>query len=124
MSRVCVKVGSIIPEYDNFREWLGIENHVYIGRHGRIFIGSRENREIFHYPASKWKNPYKIGRRKNLVFSREHCVLMYELWIRTKIKSDPETYNLSELKNKVLGCWCNSGDLCHGEILAKLLKEL
>ena len=38
------------------------------------------------------------------------------------IKSDPETYNLSELKNKVLGCWCNSGDLCHGEILAKLSK--
>ena len=65
MSRVCVKVGSIRSEYDNFREWLGIENHVYIGRHGRIFIGSRENREIFHYVASKWKNPYKIGRRKS-----------------------------------------------------------
>ena len=48
---------------------------------------------------------------------------MYELWIRAKIKSDLETYNLSELKNNVLGCWCNRGDLCHGEILAKLLKE-
>ena len=124
MSRTCVKVGSIRPNYNNFRDWVGVEQHIYVGRHGRIFIGSKENRTIFHYNASKWKNPYKIGKRKNLVFSREHCVLMYELWIRAKIKSDPETYNILELKDKILGCWCNHGDLCHGDVLVKLLKEI
>ena len=83
---VCVKVGSIRPKYNNFRERLKPDNHEYIGRHGRIFIGSGNSREIFHFSSSKWKNPFKIGKRKNLVFSRDHCVLMYELWIRNKIK--------------------------------------
>jgi len=28
------------------------------------------------------------------------------------------------LKDKILGCWCNNGDLCHGDVLVKLLKEI
>ena len=53
MSRVCVKVRSIRPDDNNFREWLDIENHIYVGRYGRIFIGCKENYKIFHYKASK-----------------------------------------------------------------------
>ena len=29
---------------------------------------------------------------------------------------------LTELENKVIGCWCT--DNCHGEILIKLYREL
>tara|TARA_B100001094_G_C17530686_1_gene484488 strand:- start:235 stop:510 length:276 start_codon:yes stop_codon:yes gene_type:complete len=55
------------------------DTNEYVGRHGRIFIGLGENKKIFHYNASKWKPPFKIGNRKGLNFSREHCVLIYEL---------------------------------------------
>ena len=39
------------------------------------------------------------------------------------IKEEPEEYNLEELVDKNLGCWCYP-DKCHGDILFKLLKEL
>ena len=33
MSRIYVKVGSIRPNYNNFRDWLRVEQHIYVGRH-------------------------------------------------------------------------------------------
>ena len=31
---------------------------------------------------------------------------------------------LTELENKVLGCWCENMELCHGQVLIKLYREL
>ena len=30
---------------------------------------------------------------------------------------------LTELENKVLGCWCENKELCHGQVLIKLYRE-
>lgn len=101
MSKV-VDVHGGVPEYD-----------VYIGR-----------RVPFH-PVykfdSKWANPFRVkeyGLKKSLE--------LYELYIRKKIKEQPEY--LEELRGKKLGCWCVTTDeieptVCHGQILMKLLQE-
>ena len=44
---VNVKVKFIRPGYDNLEEWLKGENNYYVGRHGRIFIGSKNEKRIF-----------------------------------------------------------------------------
>ena len=30
---------------------------------------------------------------------------------------------LTEFENKVLGCWCENMELCHGQVLIKLYRE-
>jgi len=45
---------------------------------------------------------------------------MYEKWIRLK----PELLaDIHELDGKVLGCWCDRDELCHGDVLIKLVEE-
>ena len=56
---VNVKVKFIRPEFNHLEEWMNHPDHVYIGRNGRVFIGSKENRRIFHYPSSKWKTRFR-----------------------------------------------------------------
>jgi len=65
---------------------------------------------------SKWANPGL-------------SMIEYEKMILLKIKSNPEKYNLQELKHKILGCWCINTTsflhpICHGQILLKLLDRL
>ena len=43
---VNVKVKFIRPEFNHLEEWMNHPDHVYIGRNGRVFIGSKENRRI------------------------------------------------------------------------------
>ena len=98
------KKNRIRPEYD-----------VYIGRSLPYLF----DKEGMFQKSSKWANPY------NKSWSLSH----YEEYIRIAIKSNPERYDLNELKNKKLGCWCITTDKltplkCHGQILMKLIKEM
>lgn len=73
------------------------DNYVYIGR------------------PSKWGNPFTIGPDGG----RDMVIMKYEEYVRNK----PELIqSLSELKGKVLGCWCYPEN-CHGDVLVKLVKE-
>jgi hypothetical protein len=75
------------------------DNYVYIGR------------------PSKFGNPFKIGPDG----SRETVVKKYEEYIRNNKELID---SLPELKGKTLGCFCNTSyELCHGEVLIKLVKE-
>jgi hypothetical protein len=72
--------------------------------------------DIFIGRPSKWGNPFPIRADR----TREQAVSSYEKWIRLK----PELLSdLDELNGKVLGCYCKESELCHGDILIKLLKE-
>lgn len=65
---------------------------------------------------SKWGNPYVLGVHGD----RKEVIALYETWIRQQ----PELIAaLPELKGKVLGCVCEDGRKCHGDVLLKLLKE-
>ena len=109
----CIKVKELRKKYQNnnidLKKWLAMENNLYTGRHGRIFI----NKEIFHYPGSKWANPYKISD-----YSLSESLQLYEQHIRDNLMAD-----LSELTGKVLGCFCDQSNPCHTQVLVKLYKE-
>ena len=72
--------------------------------------------DVFIGRPSKWGNPFPIRKDR----SRERAVELYETWIRKK----PELLaDLPELYDKVLGCYCEENQLCHGDILLKLINE-
>lgn len=72
--------------------------------------------DVYIGRPSKWGNPFVVGSGT----TRSEAVRKYEAWIREK----PELMAaLPELRGKVLGCWC-APRLCHGHVLAKLVKEL
>ena len=83
--------------------WKGNDNNVYIGR------------KTAGFEESKWANPYRISK----TVSRERAVLQFEQYIRG---NSALLNDIIELKGKNLGCWC-SPDLCHGNILLKIIQE-
>lgn len=114
MSVVNVKVSNIRPQYNNLEDWVKDENNIYVGRRGIVFI----NGERFPKKDSLWANPYKV----NKIQTREEVLEKYDKYIRHKIVHDDLFEELIKLKDKNLGCWC-SPQLCHGDILIKLIEE-
>jgi hypothetical protein len=65
-----------------------------------------------HYKASRWGNPFKIGRDG----TRDEVIEKYRAWI----VDQPELMrDVATLHGQVLGCWC-APEPCHGEVLAEL----
>lgn len=65
---------------------------------------------------SKWCNKDRMG------------LVEYKAYIKQKIRENPEYYNLDELRNKIMGCWCITTTeifpmKCHGQVLMQLLHE-
>ncbi len=71
--------------------------------------------------GSIWGNPFSHlastqTRALYKVATREDAIRAYAEWLKTQ----PDLLaRISELKNKVLGCWC-APKVCHGHLLAKL----
>ncbi len=124
-----VKVKYLRPRYKNLKEWMDNPNNIYIGRPGIVFIDD----ERFPKTKSPWANPFKGGRDG----THEEIVQKYYSYITRKIKTDPKTYDLEQLRNHNLGCWCvpsmvHSYEVigcspceiqCHGQILLHLLNN-
>jgi hypothetical protein len=71
--------------------------------------------DIYIGRPSKWGNPFKIGPDG----TREEVIAKYKEWF----KKQPElTNSITELKGKVLGCWCKPHS-CHGDFLAALANN-
>jgi hypothetical protein len=85
-------------------KWLSNPNHIYIGRDKGNIRGS------------KWGNPFTIKSSG----SRQTAIRSYEQYIR---KNPCLLNSLSELRGKVLGCWCSPLQ-CHGDIIRTLLGEM
>lgn len=67
--------------------------------------------DVYIGRPSKWGNPFKIG----IDGDREQVIEKYRKWLL----SNPALLRcLSELKGKVLGCWCKP-DACHGDVLVE-----
>jgi hypothetical protein len=76
----------------------------------------KEPFDVFIGRGSKWGNPFPIRKDR----TRKQAVDMYEKWIKLK----PELMeSLHELEGKVLGCWCDKEELCHGDVLIKLTRK-
>lgn len=71
--------------------------------------------QSYNLPESKWANPFIIGKDGN----RQEVIEKYRLWIN----SQPNLLqSLSELKDKILSCWCIPED-CHCFILKELAES-
>lgn len=100
--------------YENLEHWLNNPQNLYIGRRGRIFIGSGIHKRVFYYPESKWANPYKLREHP-----REDCIILYTQYL---YKSGLIN-QIDELLNKNIGCFCDYNERCHTEILINLLRN-
>jgi len=74
----------------------------------------RDKYDVYIGRGSPWGNPFKIGVDGN----RDEVIAMYEIYI---LQNPQLLSRLSELKGKILGCYC-APQRCHGNILEKLLK--
>lgn len=72
--------------------------------------------DVYIGRPSKWGNPFVIGRDG----SRDDVIRKYKAWL----ESQPQlvTQVRSELRGKVLGCWCAPMP-CHGDILAAIANQ-
>jgi len=75
----------------------------------------KEKYDIYIGRPSKWGNPFQIGRDGN----REQVIEKYRQWILNNPKL---LACLSELKGKVLGCWCKP-HACHGDVLVQIARD-
>lgn len=75
----------------------------------------KEPFDVYIGRPSKWGNPFEIGKDG----TRQEVIEKYEQYLL----NNPKLMNdLSELKGKVLACWC-SPKPCHGDILIKYANK-
>lgn len=74
--------------------------------------------------VSIWGNPFSFEKHSAapyLVGSREESLTKHKDWLKTQ----PDLLSrLCQLKNKTLGCWCESHERCHGDNIIELISEL
>lgn len=73
--------------------------------------------DVYIGRPSKWGNPFIIGRDG----TRQDVVDKYREWI-TNGDGKCLLKQLSELKDKTLGCFCKP-EACHGDVLVELINE-
>ncbi len=64
-----------------------------------VYIGRSCNQDGWHLAQSKWANPFSVTK-----YGRDEALKRYEAYIVARIMNDPQTYDLEELRGKVLGC--------------------
>jgi len=109
----CIKVAALRKVYDNdinLKKWINMPNNLYVGRRGRIFIDG----VIFHYPDSKWGNPFLLKD-----YSLKDSLELYKKHV---LESDLKN-RLIELKGKTLGCFCDQSGGCHAKVLVELYRS-
>lgn len=94
--------------YADLRTWLTAspERNVYIGR-GMPYVDGASH--------SKWHNPFTVKK-----YGLDECLRLYE----KRVREDLSLWaSLPELRDKTLGCWCVPESRCHGQVLARLVRE-
>lgn len=115
----CIKVAALRKKSGdddmNLEKWMSNPNNVYVGRRGRIFIGSGNDKKIFNYPGSKFANPYKVGKEG---YTLDESLELYEEYL----KNSGLINEIEELRGKNLGCFCDQNGKCHAKVLVKYLQ--
>ena len=82
---------------------------------GAVYIGGRLYRGPWRLPASKWANPYEIGRDG----TRDEVIVEYRAYL---LQQPALMAALPELRGKDLACWCAPLP-CHGDVLLDLANS-
>lgn len=78
--------------------------------------------DVYIGRPSKWGNPFSHVPSKHpvkYVSDRQQAVEKYREWI-VEGEGRDLLRDIYELRDKNLGCYCASGELCHGDVLADL----
>lgn len=78
----------------------------------RVVHCKKELYDVYIGRPSKWGNPFTIGKDG----TREEVIEKYRKYLLSR---KDLLSCLSELRGKVLGCWC-SPKACHGDVLAHM----
>ena len=120
---VCVKVANLRERHGkdaNLKEWIAYPLNYLTGRTGRIFIGSKDDKEHFSYEGSIFANPHKVNAKMPLVVS----LVKY---INHLVKNPGLFDQIPNLMGLNLGCFCDQSahdhGLCHASILAKIANN-
>ena len=84
----------------------------------RVVHCKKEEFDVYIGRGSKWGNPYSHREgtlAEHVVESRTEAIKKYEEYL---LSNEDLMSSLSELKGKVLGCWCKPKS-CHGDVLLK-----
>lgn len=76
----------------------------------RVVHCKRERYDVYIGRPGPWGNPYVLGRDGD----RAQVIAAYERYLLSR---QDLMARLSELRGRVLGCWC-SPEPCHGDVLA------
>ena len=76
--------------------------------------------------TTKWGSPFSCKPHSIAPFkskTRKESIESHKEWL---LHGDGQYLlkDLHELKGKVLGCWCNSNQSCHGDIIVQLVNNL
>lgn len=82
---------------------------------GRVVHCKREKFEVYIGRPSKWGNPFVLG----VDGTREEVIAKYRAWLMDRVVS--RRIDVSELRGKVLGCWC-APKACHGDVLLEMAE--
>lgn len=110
-TRRCVKTMNLRKENLNFVEWWFKSNAVYIGDNLNIHLQDDEIQE------SIWKNPFNYHFSKGLM-NKDTVLKSYEQHVRHNLWEE-----LDALDGCELGCFCDSSQRCHGDVLISLYNE-
>lgn len=103
---------------DNLEEWLSNPSHKLVTRNGRVFIGTKENKKIFHYPKSRWCNPFTVKD-----YGLEDCMAKFEEYLKEMLKDEKVRKEFQKDFEGVteVGCFCDPTSKCHGDVILKYL---
>lgn len=74
---------------------------------------------------SKWGNPFSHkahAKSKYRVATKAEALYKHREWVLSQPELIAEIKR--ELKGKILGCWCNEGEPCHGRLLVRIANDL
>lgn len=86
----------------------------------------KEGYDVLICRPSKWGNPFSSKQNSTAKYktsTRRESIERYREWIlrgEGKYLLD----DIHELEGKILGCWCDNNQPCHGDILVELVNQL
>jgi hypothetical protein len=108
-------VAALVPMMRKMPEILNLRGRGGVVPTGAVYVGGRLYRGPWRLPASKWANPFKIGRDG----TREEVIAKYRAWL---VQQPELMATLPELQGKDLACWC-APEPCHAEVLGELANS-
>ncbi len=66
---------------------------------------------------SRWGNPFRIGRDG----TRSEVVQKFRAWLQEPAQWRLQAQAAYQLQGKILGCWCNADQACHGDVWIEVI---